>query len=355
MNQIRIKFLLFLIFVTNYSQGQVTDVVTGLNFPGGLAFYGNELYFSQTSDGIISKINVLSDPIIIEEIINIGDVITDIEIIGNELYFANFQSDKISKINVNSQSPTIIDVLDVYKPWSLKSFGDFLYFSSGSGVDTLPNNGKVSFIDVLDDNPVPIEIISNQAYTASLEIKDNFLYFSDPYANKIVQIDVSNTNYLATDFITNLNTPLGLMFNGNILYIAERDNNRIASVDVSSNPILIEDFITGLNGPVQTITNGTDMYIAENLAGKISKSENTMLSVQDIDFKKLNIFPNPTSDYIHLQGFKENSLILIYDLSGNELYKKIMLSDQKIDISNFKNGYYFLRINKDTTFKIIKI
>lgn len=352
MKEIRIKFLLILIFGTSFLQAQVTDFITGLNRPGGMVFYGNELYFSDT--GIISKINLSSDPMVIEEVINIGDVITEMEIIGNQLYFANFQSDKISKIELTSQSPTVVDVLNVYKPWGLKSFGDFLYFSSGSGTDSLPNNGKVSFIDTSVDNPVTVDIISNQEYTASLEIKDNFLYFSDPYANKIVQIDISNINYTATDLITNLNIPSGLKFDGDILYIAERDNDRIARIDVSSNIILIEDFIIGLDGPVNIVTKDTDMYIAENLTGKILKSENALLSSQDLYNVEYNVFPNPTFDYINLQGLKENSVILIYDLLGNKLYKKVIGSVQKIDISDFDTGTYFLRINSETTFKIIK-
>ncbi|WP_336069864.1 T9SS type A sorting domain-containing protein [Mesoflavibacter sp. CH_XMU1404-2] len=348
-----IIILLIFFFGVNNLKAQVSDVITGLNYPGGIAFYGNELYFSQYN-GTISKININDNPLNIEEVINTGNILGEFEIINDYLYFANFSGNKISKINLTIANPTIIDVLDVFLPSGLKASGNKLYFSSGSGSSTVLNQGKVSFINISDSNPIPQEVLTGQAYPLSLELKNNYLFISDKYDNKITKINLSDTTYTPIDFISGLNEPTGLIFNGDILYISEQGNNKITKIDTSNTVITLVDFITGLGGPAQMDIKLTDMYITETLSGKISKSENTMLSVKNFSLEKVNVFPNPSYNFIQISGFESRMSISIYDVIGNELLKQVVVNNQKIDISHLNTGIYFLKFENNEIFKICK-
>ncbi|HPE58165.1 MAG TPA: T9SS type A sorting domain-containing protein, partial [Bacteroidales bacterium] len=56
------------------------------------------------------------------------------------------------------------------------------------------------------------------------------------------------------------------------------------------------------------------------------------------------IFPNPTSNYIYINGFS-NTEFKLYKLSGELEFSSFLKSDnEKIDISNFKAGTYFVMI-----------
>jgi uncharacterized Ntn-hydrolase superfamily protein len=60
------------------------------------------------------------------------------------------------------------------------------------------------------------------------------------------------------------------------------------------------------------------------------------------------IFPNPASEILNVQGLKPGSgefEIIISDLTGNNLYKSTFQSAVKIDISNFTDGIYFLKVS----------
>lgn len=60
---------------------------------------------------------------------------------------------------------------------------------------------------------------------------------------------------------------------------------------------------------------------------------------------KIKLYPNPAIDHLTIEGFPEGSPIAIYDLGGRPVYQgSIDTSNSKaqLDISNLKQGYYFL-------------
>lgn len=83
--------------------------------------------------------------------------------------------------------------------------------------------------------------------------------------------------------------------------------------------------------------------------------------MSDLQFD-INAFPNPTTDFIQLkiQTEKfENIHFTISDLSGKILFaEKQIIVNQKINLSNYLAGVYFLSIYKQNqllkSFKIIK-
>ncbi len=80
------------------------------------------------------------------------------------------------------------------------------------------------------------------------------------------------------------------------------------------------------------------------------------------DLPEIMVFPNPVSDFIHITSMldESNITITIHDFIGREVYSeyKSLLRKEKIDISSYMSGIYFLQIHKDNILlyseKIIK-
>jgi uncharacterized Ntn-hydrolase superfamily protein len=79
------------------------------------------------------------------------------------------------------------------------------------------------------------------------------------------------------------------------------------------------------------------------------------LSVENLSFEGMSLFPNPTDGIIRI-GSDKNYQLEIYSVEG-----KIILNDfgNQIDISGIKNGTYFLKLTQENTnnsasFKILK-
>lgn len=77
------------------------------------------------------------------------------------------------------------------------------------------------------------------------------------------------------------------------------------------------------------------------------------INIQNLSFN-ISISPNPTSDFVYFN--KENLTAEIFDLTGRKLLQQ-KIKDKQLNISNFSDGIYFLRVldgNAEKTFKIIK-
>lgn len=84
------------------------------------------------------------------------------------------------------------------------------------------------------------------------------------------------------------------------------------------------------------------------------------LSVKDFNQIKLKVYPNPTSDYLHINidNFDVNTSLELFNLMGKQVKASHLYSNRAIvDISNLAKGVYFLKIHsngKVATKKIIK-
>lgn len=76
--------------------------------------------------------------------------------------------------------------------------------------------------------------------------------------------------------------------------------------------------------------------------------------VESDGLKHLQVYPNPTSDYVIVfSGSYEPQQLRIYDITGKVVLSKKIMLEQQIDISHLKPGIYIAKI-KDETAKIIK-
>ncbi|MGB5417996.1 T9SS type A sorting domain-containing protein, partial [Algibacter sp.] len=83
------------------------------------------------------------------------------------------------------------------------------------------------------------------------------------------------------------------------------------------------------------------------------------LGLEDVSNSELSIFPNPTSDYFNLNFNKQinNLEIEIFTITGKSIkkIKKKGTSKLRLDVSNFSQGIYFLRVKADDAISIEKV
>jgi len=93
--------------------------------------------------------------------------------------------------------------------------------------------------------------------------------------------------------------------------------------------------------------------VPSNANGQVKVFTNASLSIVDFSHLEITMYPNPTNKIINIKT--TNNLpywFFIYDVTGKIVYKSQakLTSDNlhKIDISNFENGVYIIKIQSDT-------
>ena len=229
----------------------------------------------------------------------------------------------------------------------------------------------------------------NYPVTAPFIIDHEYLYGAvrdDVPNKKVFAIQFCNTEYpyysnecncdvefLMFDFELNVNDVYNFedfcnvytnIYVGEIVHQSIFDENRQIQriYDGNTNNYINEQVIEGIGTsfglfesigvlagpPYQYLTNycvGTDEECLQDF----------LLTTNDHFLKKINIYPNPTKDFINID--LQNSLkskVQIFNIFGKELFNKQFTQNFiSIDISNFTKGIYILKINNKTT-KLIK-
>lgn len=95
------------------------------------------------------------------------------------------------------------------------------------------------------------------------------------------------------------------------------------------NPILFD-----IDNTIYSVNNEEDcLLIKLNSSLELNEKNN-----------KFSIFPNPSSDFIHINSNSEINLIEIFDLNGNLIHKT---NSSNIDIREFSSKFYIIRITSE--------
>ena len=69
--------------------------------------------------------------------------------------------------------------------------------------------------------------------------------------------------------------------------------------------------------------------------------------------QEISVYPNPSSDFLKISAFKNIDEINIYDIMGKQVYSnKTNTKTLDLNISNFKNGYYSIKIKVGEFIKV---
>lgn len=79
------------------------------------------------------------------------------------------------------------------------------------------------------------------------------------------------------------------------------------------------------------------------------------LGVETVSELNQFCYPNPVEDVLQLQLLDDKNQITLTDVLGRKLIEKVVPSSHKIDMSAFKSGIYFLKINNSFGIQNLKI
>ena len=79
------------------------------------------------------------------------------------------------------------------------------------------------------------------------------------------------------------------------------------------------------------------------------------LGVETVSELNQFCYPNPVEDFLQLQLLDDKNKISLTDVLGRKLIEKVVPSSHKIDMSAFKSGIYFLKINNFFGIQNLKI
>jgi hypothetical protein len=105
-----------------------------------------------------------------------------------------------------------------------------------------------------------------------------------------------------------------------------------------SSPITI-----GETTMVKAVAVKPGMYNSNTATG-IYTIDSTITSVSSLDFKKINIYPNPVQEYFMIEGVEENCLLIVYSLIGDEMLQLLYNPGDRVDIGFLETGIYLVRI-----------
>jgi hypothetical protein len=133
----------------------VEDIIVVDHYIRDFVFYQNFIYFVN-SDSDIVKINTSDSNPIVENVISNLNEPTYMAIKGNELFFSETQENKISKVNLNSSDLTPSFVVSIASPKGIAFKNDDLFIIGGDwiykfSISTL----KIDNVDSLNKNIFP--------------------------------------------------------------------------------------------------------------------------------------------------------------------------------------------------------
>lgn len=103
-----------------------------------------------------------------------------------------------------------------------------------------------------------------------------------------------------------------------------------------SGPVTFSVVINAANG--NNGSSGDKIYMEQVLvSGNVS-------SVLENPLSKVNLFPNPVSEYLNLSGVNSGTIIKIYDDRGRLVYEQTLLDEQQLNLASLTPGSYLLKL-----------
>lgn len=105
-------------------------------------------------------------------------------------------------------------------------------------------------------------------------------------------------------------------------------------------------------------TAATDLFISNEaprqFIGSVSYCVKEYTSIEEVEEATLQIYPNPSSDYISISGLAIDLPYNVYDIQGKIVKNGIYNTNSNIDIQNLKTGIYVLELKGSNLNKRIK-
>ncbi|WP_298154697.1 choice-of-anchor J domain-containing protein [Flavobacterium sp.] len=234
------------------------------------------------------------------------------------------------------------------------------------------------------DGPTSNKIILESTVTSEIDVvsdqQNNYLRMAGSTAETWNEGD----SWLANEeSITKVNmkinaqsmTMLYLIFD---LKQAYAENNQYSAFRVMVNGIVLGDILHPNSSESDPFTTkiydlsaftGGDIHISLQHLGRSANGDfayldnvmfaNSPLSIPEMqNFSTMQVYPNPAKDFVTIKGAPVDSIIEMFNISGQLLYSTVnAMQETKISLNAFESGVYFIKVstgNKNRTYKVIK-
>ncbi|MCF6133431.1 T9SS type A sorting domain-containing protein [Flavobacterium wongokense] len=139
---------------------------------------------------------------------------------------------------------------------------------------------------------------------------------------------------------------LDLSFGNNGVFLTNTNNSQLNGgweIDIQNDDKIIAVGYTAT----------TDIADKTTLICRLSP-DNSLNTDENMAERHIKIYPNPTTEYIHLSNLSEILGYTIYNLLGDKIEEGSISDNEKIDVRDLTNGLYLLKFANGTTLKFTK-
>ncbi len=121
------------------------------------------------------------------------------------------------------------------------------------------------------------------------------------------------------------------------------DFNKIAFVDKNANQLGITNYELGIKQP------NSAYFRLKQLDENGSFSYSNIVFIENFE-KEINVFPNPTSDFVTIDNIPQNTKIMVNDIFGKSMLETFSQKETslKINLKDWAKGTYLVKIGKVT-------
>ncbi len=128
------------------------------------------------------------------------------------------------------------------------------------------------------------------------------------------------------------------------------DIKKVYGDDIAIHPLTLSNIQFTLN--TSKLTKGQVCKIA--LKGVYLHYKNFVVTYDNPQvLQQFAIYPNPTSDLLHIRGIQQTTVVTLFDLQGRMVANTILSEDGTLQIGNLSAGTYVLQVGNETV-KIVK-
>ena len=331
-------FLTFTLAFSLCSHSQLTEVISGLSRPYGLAVdSASNLYISETN-----KISMmfLNDgvPAIFDLFTSNVNNPTKLKIANNYLYVVETGANRISRFNLLSGPPQLAAYVTagLTSPRAVDASGSNLIVGDYGSYAIKKINTAV--------NPFQASILDQDLATDI--VIDNDLYY---YANPVYGYVKSNTfitpGTVSNPVITDILHPSSLLLHDNWLYVSDSQEGKIYRINPNSSSTTSHLLLSGLNAPESMVVFNNELYIAESGANRIVKISLNTLANPVFENPSVSISPNPVQNMLYINTLDQVREVTVYNLLGKTVLTAA--SNNNLDLSHLTNGIYIVNIITD--------
>ncbi|MGV6832516.1 MAG: T9SS type A sorting domain-containing protein [bacterium] len=208
------------------------------------------------------------------------------------------------------------------------------------------NDGQqdVIKVDFSGGEVVWFDKIKNGASTASTVSPSSII--GNPAKALVVDVDNDNINDVVVTDGGTVDDAI-IWYKGNSNAAPASTESLVADNNFIIYDIVAEDFDDDGDNDIISVGNASDTV-------DYYENEAIDLNISDFNTTQLSIYPNPARDVVNFNGLDTNTTIEVIDILGQRVMQTTVSDQQSLDISALNVGMYFLKLDEQTVFKLIK-